>query len=331
MPRTPRRFVSGNCYDICFRAQEGLPLVTRKVMALVIKSALARTQRDDKVVLCHDLWNGSHAHFVVVTKDAAQCRNFYCELQKKITDALKRLLGKNHMRIWEGRPMVARLGTLADAIEKIAYLYSNPGKDNLEECIEKYPGVSSWREFLEHMGDIDGQSREMVTWIRLPSIPPLSSPAPDDAEETQVCRLLQMCNREQHVIARSPNEWLRYFGIEDPCEVRRVNDRIIERLREMEAEAAAKRKDTGKTVIGAGVLCRQPIMKPHTPKKRGRKVFIISSDEEIRLREIEVQEEFTAECRRCYSSWRQGDFAVEWPPGAFRPPLPPSANLIVAQ
>ena len=227
--------------------------------------------------------------------------------------------------------MVARLGTLEDAIEAIAYLYSNPGKDNLEECIEKYPGVSSWREFLEHMGDINGQSREKATWIRLPSIPLLSSPAPDDVEEARVCRLLQIRNKDQHVIARSPNEWMRYFGIEDPCEVRRVNERIIERLREMEAEAVVERKETGKTIIGAAALRKQPIMKPHTPKKRGRKVFIISSDEEIRVREIEIMGEFTVECRSCYDSWLQGDFSVVWPPGAFRPPLPPSANLIVAQ
>ena len=136
MPHRRRHIVSNTCYEICFRAKETLPFVCYKLIRLIIGAAMARTQRDDKVVICHDIWNGSHAHIILVAKDAQQFVNFYGELQKRITDALKRLTGRESLSLWEGYPMVAEIGDLAAAIDRIAYIYANPAQDNLVENIK---------------------------------------------------------------------------------------------------------------------------------------------------------------------------------------------------
>ena len=75
-------------------------------MNAIIKGIMARTQRDDKVVLCHFAWMSNHPHFVVRSKDGEDCIKFYMELERKITAALKRLLGLEILHLWEGTPMV---------------------------------------------------------------------------------------------------------------------------------------------------------------------------------------------------------------------------------
>lgn len=160
MPHARRLIISNCCYELCFRARSTLPFAAYLVIRLLIASALARTQRDNKVRLCHDVWEGSHCHMIVVTKDPEQCMLFYSELQKKITDALKRLLGLDHLEIWEGDVTVARVLDLDQAKERIAYIYANPAQDNLVECIEKFPGYSSWSEFARSLTNLNALCKE---------------------------------------------------------------------------------------------------------------------------------------------------------------------------
>ena len=160
MPRTGRYIESGEVYEICFRAQESLPFVAYKCLNYIIQCVLARVQRDDKVILCHDIWNGSHPHLIVVSKDAQQLVNFYSEIQKKITDILKRLLGLEYLEIWEGACSVIKLGELDTVIDRIAYLYANPAQDDLEDSIEKFPGASSWKDFQSCLSKLNDTAEE---------------------------------------------------------------------------------------------------------------------------------------------------------------------------
>ena len=118
------------------------------------------------------------------------------------------------------------------------------------------------------------------------------------------------------------------FGVESDVEVQQINTEIIEMVRKKEKEALLKRQQEGKAVMGAATLRSQPILKPHTPKKRERKVMILTSINELRLQLIEEFKNFCTECKNCYRCWLQGDFKVEWPPGAFRPPIPPNMNIV---
>ncbi|MBX7137464.1 MAG: hypothetical protein K1X83_05720 [Oligoflexia bacterium] len=328
MPRRRRRIKSKTCYELCFRARQGLPLVAYRLIDLIIGASVARTQRDDKVTLCHDIWNGSHPHMLVVTKDSEQCTRFYGEIQKRITDAVKRLLGLKHLDLWEGTAMVAEIPDLEAAIERIAYLYANPAQDNLEDCIEKFPGFSSWRAFRRIEPTLGSESTEDFPWLRLPSIPEVPDRPLSSYEDLKVTRELRISNRVRHSLIRKPNAWMSCFGISSEKEIAEVNTRIVERVRAKEAEARASRVKKGKGVYGAHRLRSQKILQSHTPKKKSRKVFVICSINKLRMELIRDFKEFCAECRECLRRWRAGEYSVEWPPGAFKPPLPPLVSLL---
>lgn len=60
---------------------------------------------------------------------------------------LKRLLGLNSLSIWKGRSTTAIILNLDEAVNRISYFYANPAKDNFESCIERVPGLSSFKGF----------------------------------------------------------------------------------------------------------------------------------------------------------------------------------------
>lgn len=328
MPRRRRRIISNGCYEIGFRAKNCLPLVAYQVIALIIGSALARAQRDNKVILCHDIWNGSHSHLIVVAKDAQQLVNFYSEVQKKITDCLKRLLGLSHLQIWEGYPMVAQIMDLEKAKERIAYLYANPAQDNLVEHIENFPGYSSWNGFSKNTNSIAAETKEVYPWIRLPTIPILTSPILTTRQDENVVRLIKFKNKKRHLLLRHPNSWMHCFGITCDKDVNEINQDIISAIRSRETSAEESRVSEQTTLMGSIRLRSQPILKLHRPKKRDRKVFILTSINELRIKFLEQFEEFCAICKQCYRNWKCGDYSVKWPPGAFKPPAPPNINLL---
>lgn len=328
MPRQRRRIISKGCYELCFRARKGLPLVAYQLIELLIGSAISRTQREEKVTLCHDIWNGSHPHMLVVTRDSEQCTRFYGEIQKRITDGIKRLLGLKHLDLWEGTAMVGQIKDQQAAVERIAYMYANPAQDDLEESIEKFPGYSSWRCFRKAQPRLDAEDIEIYPWIRLPSIPRIPDRALTPHEDLTVCRKLRKSNRERHKLVRKPNAWMSCFGIESQDEIAQINARIVERLRQKESAESQRRTKLKKKVLGAHRLRSQKVLQAHTPKKRGRKIFIITSINELRVKLIADFKQFCFECRECLRRWRSGEYDVQWPPGAFKPPLPPLVNLL---
>lgn len=328
MPRTRRQIESMQTYEICFRARSGLPLVANQVIQMVIKHALARAQRDNKVVLCHDIWNGSHAHIIIVVKDAYQCVRFYGEVQKKITDCIKRLLGKQYLRIWEGRVSVIKIDDLEHAKRRIAYLYANPAQDDLETSITRFPGYSSYSDFKEagHKG-IDTAVEENVHHLKLTSLPTLPSPKLSMTQTRNIVRLLENRNKDLQLLQRQPNYWMKTFQIKE-SEVRTINISIEAELESREQKAAERREKLNKKVLGRNKLLNQPIMAAHTPKKRGRKIFYVGVSKERRIAYLNQFKAFCEKCSECYREWLRGNFSVEWPPGAFRPALPPNMNIL---
>ncbi len=328
MPRTRRRIESKKPYEICFRARRGLPLVAYRVIKLIIQHAIARAQRDEKVILCHDIWNGSHAHIIIVTKDAYQCTKFYGEIQKKITDCLKRLLGRSHLNIWEGRAAVIRLGDLEHAKNRIAYLYANPAQDDLETSIRRFPGYSSFERFqLVKSRSVLEKTSELVPKLSLPSIPTLQSPRLSLTQDKNVVKLLERRNPDLQLLVRQPNYWMKCFGIEER-DAGEINKDIEEKLEKKEEAAERRREKSGKKVMGRVKLLSQAIMAEHTPKKRDRKIFYLGLCKENRIAYLREFKSFCDQCRACYREWLVGNFSVSWPPGAFKPPLPPNMNIL---
>ena len=118
------------------------------------------------------------------------------------------------------------------------------------------------------------------------------------------------------------------LNISNPCEVTAINQSIKADLRLREQRSADRRALTNKHVVGAHRLTSEPIMKAHKPKKKNRKIFVICIHKDLRLLCIKEHQKFCQVRRERYEEWKVGDFTSAWPPGAFRPPMPPLANAM---
>ncbi|MCO6432367.1 MAG: hypothetical protein J5J00_16050 [Deltaproteobacteria bacterium] len=325
--RSRRMFTAGRPYELILRVKENLPFACKETIKLILESCLARAQRDLKVTLCHHLWMGNHVHFLLVLWDAQACVNFYQELQKKITEAYKRLLGKARLSIWEGDPVVAEILDLEKAIEKIAYIYANPARANLVANISQYPGISSWKAFEGLPASASATHTKRVPWIRSSTIPTLKSLNLSEREDYLMAEALRSKARLEHNITLSPNAWMLAFGIDDPDEIADINARIKLQIEEKEAQAEEERNSKKRAVLGVQRLLSYAIYRPHIPKKRERRIYVLSSIVELRIEYIARFKAFCEECRECYEQFLLGG-NPQWPPGALRPPGPPLASLL---
>ena len=328
MPRRRRYFESRATYEVNFRVRSGLPFVCKELITLLLKSAIARTQRDEKVYLSHCHWMANHCHNMVVSRDINQLKNFYAEVQKKICDYIKRLLNLEQLDLWEGNISVIRIADFAAAKERIAYFYANPARANLVDSIEQYPGYTTHRIFQSARDSIRARHTELVPWIQCPAITPLPSASITETQDKFLTERLIKSARKKHKLTFHPNIWMRCFGRISPTEVKKANHDIALMIVALEDEARIRRAKENKTVLGARRLLKQPFMREHTPRKYGRRIFVIARDQKIRRRFIKIVQWVDDLCTSIYERWKRCDYSAEWPPGTFMPPRPLFANKL---
>jgi hypothetical protein len=326
MPHARRYFISNQAYAITFRVRQGLPFVANRTIKQVLQGALARTQRDAKVVLCHFLWMANHAHLLVLAKDPYELTAFYAELQKKITDSIRSLLGKQHLSLWEGRPVVAYIADLESAISQIVYLYANPARANLERSIESYPGYSSWSLFQASPDTLGAVIEQKVKWTRASSIPKLPNATISEYTDKFLSAKLEAAGIKE-TLTLYPNAWMSAFKVSSPEDVAEANEKIRRRLKARELELEEKRQFEGRRVLGARALREQSINREHTPAPCERRVYVIASDNQVRVEFIEQFKLICERCYECFCSWLKGCF-TPWPPGCFRSPIRHAASAI---
>ena len=324
MPRSPRCYSDKFVYEIVPRAKDSLPMPPTKTSNEIRLGILARTQRDNKVDLCHFVEMNNHSHSMAVSITGENLNKFHMELKKKTTDAVKALLRLASLSLWERRTGVFRLVTLDDAIERVVYIYCNPSNAGLCDSIEHYPGLSSWKAFNECAPSIDAEVEVDARWYpvsEIPRIPPerrLSS-----RQDASLYKELTESEKAiRHTLVLKPFKWLETYGVTAPQEIEKIRTRIIERVREIEGANATARAKQNKQSVSPAALKQAVYMKPHTPKRRERKIFLICSDKELRLTLIESFRRTVSRCRECYQKAKAG-VRVEWPPGTFTPWFPP--------
>ena len=328
MPRRRRYYEAGGLYEITIRTRKDLPFPCKQSIILLIKSALARTQRDVKVRLVHIVWMGNHAHILVICSDARQLTNFYGELQKKITDYMKRLLDLNYLDLWEGSPSVIRIADLEAAKERVAYFYANPARANLVDSIAKYPGYSSFRAFADTTHKLLNRHTEKVRWIRCPAVPKVPTRNLSECQDRHLTETLLKSAQVSHGLTIFPNLWMACFGVKETDEIRQVNQEIVQRIEALEAQARELRREKGIKPLGVSALIKQPLMLPHTPKKYSRRIFVIARSKEIRIKYIKFVQSICEKCQELYQRRKRLDFSFAWPPGTFPPPLPMFGNAL---
>jgi len=270
----------------------------------------------------------NHPHILAVFKDADKAKAFYMEVEKKLTDSIKRLLGVRRLNLWRDSPRVIEIADKASAIKMIAYYYANPAAANLVSTIENYPGLSSWHDFLKNTNLLAAKVTHKRPWIRLPSIQKLPNRGVTEKQDTFLTERLQSDNKETQTLEIFPNAWMKCFGVQSDLEVQQINHAIICKVRHNEDVCRRWRQRQGKNIMGASKLSAQPMMAHHIPRKEGRRIFCIASTKELRIKLVVEFQAFCRECARCFRQWRSGQVLVPWPPGAFLPPIPPRSNAI---
>lgn len=320
MPHSRRYFESKKTYSVCFKVREGLPFVATHYMKLLLGGIIARTQRDYKVTLCQFVWMATHVHILLVCHDAYQLSAFYAEIQKKITDSLKALLGKQTLRLWQGRAMVAQVLDIDAAKGQLAYFYANPSRAHLIDTIEQYPGFTTYQQFRSCPSSINAAIEHTQYWVpasKLPRLPALSMRKHQDLEFTSKLKKLAIPSK----LILYPNAWMETFRHEtDRSAVAETNASILRQLRSLEAEYRQNRIREGLGVLGERALRTQAILKEYTPSPIERRAFVITTDNSLRVQFIIGFRQLCDQCAECFRRALAG-ITANWPPGVFRPSL----------
>jgi len=303
------------------RAAEGLPLPPTDTTNEILRGIYGRALREGQVTLCNFVEMNNHSHTHAIPARPGALPKVYGEIKKDITEAVKALMGMERLGLWEKRSLVALMPRLEDVIARIVYMFCNPTKANLVDSIDDYPGLSSWKAFKSCPPSVDAVVSMPVRFYLKSAIPRLpesnSLTKEEDREYTEALRSSQDVHEE--VLQIEPFAWLKSFGVTDRRRIEKIRRRIIE---EVYAREEKYRKARILPVIGAEALRRQDYLKPHTPQKRERKLFVFCRDPDLRMKIITMVQAITATCQACYEKAKKG-LPVEWPEGVFLPWLPP--------
>ena len=324
MPRSPRSYSDKLVYEIVPRAKDFLPIPPTETSNEIRLGILGRTQRDNKVELCHFVDMNNHSHSLAVSITPINLSKFHMELKKKTTDALKALLGLSSLSLWEKRTGVFRVVTLEDAIDRVVYIYCNPSNAGLCDSIEQYPGLSSWNAFRDCVPSIDAEVEIEARWYPVSEIPTIPkerwlSPRQDTALYRE---LTESEKAIRHPIVLKPFKWLETYGVTESQEIEKIRQKIIDRVREAEHVNVRARAKCNKKSASPAALRQALYMKPHKSKKKERKIFLICRNQELRLTLLESFRRIASQCRECYQKAKAG-IRVDWPPGTFTPWFPP--------
>jgi REP element-mobilizing transposase RayT len=289
------------------------------VKELLLKS-LAQAQTHFPLVVSHFIFEATHAHMFIFLENPDDLKGFMERFKCESSHAINRLLGRKKRTIWcEGydSPVILDIET---AIDKIAYLYENPAKDNLVDSIDCFPGLSSWNHFLH------GKTTFQTALISRDSFRPIDTHNMRESDyRAEVRRLLKKKKRVN--FALDPNAWMTAFGVKDEREKCQINTRIMHMVKERELAHAERRRVTNQRTVGPHRLCATPIGTPYTPERTGKKMLCLASAREIRSGFIEFVKDLVGKGKAVLEFWRRGERHVPYPVGLYPPALPKHANF----
>ncbi len=288
----------------------------------IIKSCLARAMELHPVKLCHILVEATHVHIILVVINPDDVHAFMRCFKTESAHMINRLLGRNKRTVWcesYDSPIVL---TPTRALIAIAYLYSNPAKDNLESSIDRYPGFSSWKMFQS--GNFTRQ------WKRLRRFH--FSVVTRDANNLRgytkrAAEILEQAS-EMQTFTLEPNAWMEAFGYRSPEEQQKINGRLVSRVRLLEDRAEKKRVREKKRVLGRERLMAEVLDTTYRPKRTGRRMWCLSEKRSVRVEFIRFFKLLMQKAREVREMWGLGDVTVPYPPGLFPPSMPKLANVV---
>jgi REP element-mobilizing transposase RayT len=299
----------------------GLPFTATLYMGLILLSCLAHAQEKYPIKICHFLMMANHIHIVIYVENPEDVPAFMCLFKTDSATAVNRMRKKRKRSIWCESFSCLPILTLDKVVNTIAYTYVNPQAADLVDSIEEYPGVSSWQMYQKKITTVS------VPYIRRSHISPVPSKLPIRKQE-MVVENLKAKSDTNLSLTLSPDAWMDSFGITDEEERLAINKRIVERVRELEAEHRERRVREGKKCVGAKALMEEDMDKPYEPRKFTPNMWCISSCKIIRMEFIGLVKSLLRQAREVRERWKVGDYRERYPIGLFPPSLPRTANLI---
>lgn len=312
----------GSVLFCTFCVEEGLLLLANPLCQAIVKSCLARAFELYPVRICHIIVEATHIHLVLVVINPDHVEAFFRHFKTESAHMINGLLGRNKRTLWcEGYDSPIVLTPLR-ALIAIAYLYSNPAKDNLEVSIDRYPGFSSWRMFQS------GRLSRQWKRLRRPQFTAITRDANNLRGYTKLAEAIVADSDEVQTFTLEPNAWMEAFGYHSPEEQRRLNERLIARIRLLEERAEKKREQEKKRVMGRERLIAQVFDTTYRPERTGRRMWCLSEKRSVRVEFITFFKALMQKARAVRERWKLGDFTVPYPPGLYPPSMPKLANVL---
>ena len=322
---SPRKYIRHkSVLSVTMSVERGLLLLSNPLCMIILKSCLARSCYLYKVDICHFIVNGNHIHMVFVVINPKDAKNFIGHFKAEVAHRINIIFGWKKRTIWcEGYDSPVVL-TPRRALIAIAYLYANPAKDNLEESIDLFPGLSSWKMFMR------GEHKKSWAFLRRPAFGLIAKDAHNLEGYTREAQRLLSSTKKTHTFELKPNAWLTAFKITDPEEQEIWNRRMVQRVRSLEERASKKRIQEKKRVLGRSKLLKQPITFDYQSKRSGKRMWCLSEKRSVRIEFIQFLKDLLKQAREVYQRWHVGDYSVPYPPGLFPPAQPRLYELIDA-
>lgn len=322
MRRKMKYHPHGSVLFCTFSLEEGLLLLANPLCNAIVKSCLAAACSLYPVRICHIIVEATHIHLVLVVINPDHVDAFFRHFKTESAHMLNGLLGRNKRTLWcEGYDSPVVL-TPTRALIAIAYLYSNPSKDNLETCIDSYPGFSSWKIFQS------GHFTRQWKRLRRPQFTPITRDANNLRGYTKRAEEIAAASDEVQTFTLEPNAWMEAFGYHSPEQQRKLNEQLIARIRVIEDRAERRRLRENRRVFGRERLIAQVFDTTHRPKRSGRRMWCLSERRSMRVEFIKFFKALMQRARAVRERWRLGDVAIAYPPGLYPPSMPKLANVL---
>lgn len=322
MARKMKYHPKGSVLFCTFSLEEGLLLLANPLCTAIVKSCLAAACALYPVRICHILVEATHIHLVLVVINPDHVDAFVRHFKTESAHKINGLLGRAKRTLWcEGydSPIVL---TPTRALIAIAYLYSNPAKDNLETSIDRYPGFSSWKIFQS------GNFTRQWKLLRRPQFTRIPRDANNLRGYTKRAEQIIAASNEVQTFTLEPNAWMEAFGYQSPEQQQKINDQLIARIRFLEERAERKREREKKRVYGRERLIAQVLDTTYRPRRTGRRMWCLSEKRRVRVRFIRFFKALMQKARAVRERWKLGDVAVPYPPGLYPPSMPKLANAL---
>ena len=312
----------GSVLFITFSVEEGLLLLCNPLCKAIIQSCLARAQYMHPVKVCGILVEATHIHLLVVVDNPDDVPGFVRCFKTESSHMINRVLGRKKRTIWcesYDDPIVL---SLPRALMVMAYIYTNPAKDNLEESINLYPGVSSWKMFKK------GEHKRTWKRLRRNDFKFLPRSAHNLEGYTREARRVLSQSKSAHEFTLTPNAWLEAYGVRSKDEQDQINEKLIKRVATLEERAKQKRKREKRQVIGAKKLQAQAFDLTHQSVRTGRRMWCLCEKRSVRVKFIKFLKDLFDKARSVRARWMQREFSVPYPPGLHPPAIPKIADTI---